>query len=363
MAKLNQERFTAADFAIDSLNDPDTINNYKTVLSFEQPLFIKKAYVGLDMAGLSLKTSEMDLVRLRETTAFNVFQAYVNIIIAREYLDVAHKGVDDAKEHLRIAGVRYDSDLGLYSDVLRAKVAVADAEKGVVEAEKNVKVAKRMLGLLIGRNDSIDAAGEDIPSITLTDIEEYLGVAGDRADVKAMEMRYRNAKNAVKFAEADYYPMVGIGGSYELDDHAKPLGAEGKSWQVMAFLRVNLFDGLNRENERSKAVHGAHEAGEYLEGLKKKVDFEVYDAYYSVEEASKKYDLAMASKQSAEEGVRLIGKRYENSLAPMVSLLDSQTALDKARADVVAMHGMYYTALARLEFASGRLLKVLQVEE
>jgi hypothetical protein len=30
---------------------------------------------------------------------------------------------------------------------------------------------------------------------------------------------------------------------------------------------------------------------------------------------------------------------------------------------VVAMHGMYYTALARLEFASGRLLKVLQVEE
>ncbi len=47
MAKLNQERFTADDFAVASLNNPDPINDFQTSFSVEQPVFVKKAFVGL----------------------------------------------------------------------------------------------------------------------------------------------------------------------------------------------------------------------------------------------------------------------------------------------------------------------------
>lgn len=361
MSKLNQERFGASDFAIDALNDPDTVNNYRTVLSFEMPVFAKKAYVALDIAEETVKASELDFERLRERVARDVFQAFINVVTAKEYLDVAHKALDDAEEHSRIANLRYEAGLGLYSDVLRAEVAVAEADKGIVETEKGLNISKRMLGLLLGADEAIDAADTDFPEIVIADIDAYLETAKERHDLKAMETKYRNAKNAVRFAEADYFPTLGIGGSYELDDHDTPFGSEGKSWQVLAFLKVDLFDGFKRGSERAKAGYQAEEAFEYLDGLRKRITFEVYDAFLSVEEAAKKYELMKTAVRSAEEGGRLVEKRYKNSLAPMVALLDSQVALDKARADKSAMHGRYLGTIAELEYASGRILDILGV--
>lgn len=359
MSKLNQERFSQEDFAIGSLNDPDEINNYQTMVMVEQPVFVKKAYVARDMADRAVVTSEFELRRTKERVVFDLFRAYVGIMVAKEFEEVAHKGLDDAREHLRIAEVRSDSGLGLYSDVLRASVAVAQAERAVVTAEKELKVAKRMFGVLMGKSEPFDIVDNGLPAITLAAIDEYREASLSRADLKAMELRRDNAGAAVRLADADYFPSIGVGGSYQFDDHGAPFGSEGESWQVMAFLRVNIFDGLQREYSRSRAIQQEREAGEYLAGLRKQIDFEIYEAYYSVLEAEKKYALAETAETAAGESARHVSRRYENSLAPLVSLLDAQTALDKSRADVVAMRGEYLIALARLEFVSGRMLRVL----
>lgn len=361
MAKLNQERFQSSDFAVDSLNDPDVIDNFMTVVSLEQPLYVRKAQVAFDMAGREVMASELELQRTKERVGFDVFQACVQVMIAREYETVAHKGLEDVREHQRIAEVRSEAGLGLYSDVLRARVAKAEAERAVVEAEKNAKVAGKLLGILIGKGEPVAVAPESVPVFSLSPYEVYQEASRKRADLKATESRYDTAQKGVKLAEADYFPVLGVGGSYQLDDHDNPFGAEGESWQVMAFLRVTLFDGLNRENQRAKAFRQAREAGEYLEGMKKQIDYEIYEAYLSVQEAEKKQALANAAAESAEEGMRLTSKRYENALVPLVSLLDAQASLDRARADVVAMRGRYLIALARLEFVSGRLLQVLEL--
>lgn len=363
MSKLNQERFTQEDFSISSLNNPDEINNYQTMVTLEQPVFVKKAYVARDMADREVVTSEYELARTKERVLFDLFNAYVNIMVAKEFAGVADKGLNDAREHLRVSEVRTESGLGLYSDVLRARVAVAEAERAVVAAEKNLKVAKRMLGMLMGKRESFDTVDAGLPQITLADITEYKEASLRRADLKVMELRHQNAGAAVKLAEADYYPSVGVGGSYQFDDHGAPFGGEGESWQVMAFLRVNIFDGLQREYSRSKALQQERQAEEYLEGFKKQIDFEIDEAYYSVLEAEKKLALAQSAEVSAEESARHVSKRYENSLAPLVSLLDAQTALDTSRAEAVAMRGEYLSALARLEFVSGRMLAVLDLDD
>jgi outer membrane protein len=50
MAKLNQGLFTPQDFAINSLNHPDPYNDFLTQFAAEQPIFVPKAWVGLDMS-------------------------------------------------------------------------------------------------------------------------------------------------------------------------------------------------------------------------------------------------------------------------------------------------------------------------
>jgi len=82
--------------------------------------------------------------------------------------------------------------------------------------------------------------------------------------------------------------------------------AEGDSWTVQAFLRWNLFDGLKREHERSKAKLKMSETEERLAFLKKAVSFRVYEAYLNDEEARKTEELAASALRTAEEGKRLV---------------------------------------------------------
>ena len=362
MAKLNQRRFEEQDFAITSLDHPAPVNDFQTGFSFEQSLFAPRVNVGVDMAKTEFAAKGAEMERKKEEIALRVFKTYLGVQTAKSFTGVADKGVEDAQEHLRIAEARFNAGLGLYSDVLRARVSLSSAEERVVSAGKNLNVAKRALGLMLGLTDSVDA-NDERPSFSLRKLEEYNSVSFSRKDLKSLEARYENAGNALRMANTGYLPVIGIGGSYQLNDHAAPFGAEGDSWQLVAFLKWELFDGTKREHERQKAKHEISETGEYLEGLKKQISFLVYDSFLGVDEARKGLELAKAALESAEEGRRLVKVRYENSLSTIVDLLDVQASLDSARANVVEKEAAYLISIANLGYQSGTLLHDLGLEK
>ncbi len=359
MAKLNQERFGMEDIAIPSLNNPKPINDFQSTLSFEQPIFVKKANLGLDMSRRELRAKQEELNRKKENVALMVAKAYLMILTSREYVKVSERSLEDAREHLRIAEAREKAGLGLYSDVLRASTAVIEAEQRLVSARKNLALAERSLGLLLGLSEPVHIADEFIDTPVM-DIDYYIDSASSRKDLEVMRLRYENAKMNIKVAESGYLPVIGIGGAYQFNDHRRPFGSEGSSYNIVAFLRWELFDGIKREHEIAKAKSQASEVSEYLEGLKKAITFKIHEAYMSVEEARKNQELALSALNSAEEGRRLVRIRYENGLSPMVDLLDAQLNVDHARANLVAMQNNYRIAVMNLKYESGTILKDLK---
>jgi outer membrane protein len=313
------------------------------------------------MAKTEYSAKGAEVERKREEIAFRVFKTYLGVQTAKSFTGVAGRGVEDAKEHLRVAEARFNAGLGLYSDVLRATVALSSAEEKVVSAGKDLEVSRRALGLMLGLDESVDVDDER-PSFSLRKLEEYYAASRSRKDLMSLERRYRNAGNALKMANAGYFPVIGIGGAYQLNDHAVPFGAEGDSWQLTAFLRWQLFDGTRREHERQKAKHTISETAEHLEGFRKQISFMVFDAFLGVDESRKGLELAKASVKSADEGKRLVEERYENSLSTMVDLLDVQTSLDSARANVVDKEAAYLISIANLAYQSGTLLDDLGLE-
>ncbi len=362
MAKLNQGRFTQQDFAIDSLNHPNPVDDYQTQFGLEQPLFVPKAWVGLDMSKREHEAGRIELSRRQEEIAFKVCQAWLMVYTARAQLTVALKGVEDAREHHRIAKLRYEADLGMYADTLRASTALAEARQRKVTTDKNHNLARRVLGLLLGLSDSADVAGE-IPDFQPKEIGEYDKASLARGDVRSMELRYENAEKNIGMSESDYLPYIGLGGALQWNDPSRPFGTEGDSWQVSAFLRWNLFDGTKREYERSKAKHQAKQAQEHLLGLKKAVAYGLYQAQLGVEEARANLELAREALLTAEEGTRLVQMRYENSFSPIVDMLDAQVVLDRARAGLVARENEYRVAVLNLGWESGTILNDLGIAQ
>jgi len=302
-----------------------------------------------------------DYLKNEEELINKVAQAFLSVSTAQEFVQVAQQGINDAKEHSRIAQARYKNQLGLYSDVLRAQTAVTEAEQAFITAQKNLNIAKRALGLLLGKQECVTIAGV-VPELQLKDINYYNETSLYRNDIQAMRIRVENAKNNIKLANADIYPTFGAGAAYLNFDHRAPFAGEGNSYIAGAYLNWSPFDGNKRKYEKLKAKDKEIEAKEYFEYLQKAVSFKVFEAYSSVDETRKNLELATSALKSAEEGKRLVLKRWENSLSPIVDLMDAQTNLNRVRANLVKSCNDYKSALINLSLESGVITKELSLE-
>jgi outer membrane protein TolC len=94
-----------------------------------------------------------------------------------------------------------------------------------------------------------------------------------------------------------------------------------------------------------------------LESTAKDIRYQVKESYIRRDEAVKQREVARNAVQDAEETVRLLTKRYENSLATMVELLDAQTALNQARANLVETEAGYTLAGGQVHYMTGTFVK------
>jgi outer membrane protein TolC len=255
--------------------------------------------------------------------------------------------------------------MGLSSDVLRAKVAVAAAESGKVTAENRLELGRRGLGLAMGEPGArpVDVTGPPPEFPDPGTVEEVGGAGAGRADLRAFSLRVENAGSSVRQRRSGYLPEVGLAAAYQVDAEDSPFSPDNRSWKVGVGLTWNLFDGMRREAELGKAVAERRRAQAFYRGMRDQAAFEVAQADLGVKEATLRGEIARASLASAEEGVRLLTSRYENRLGRMVDLLDAQTALDAARAARIRAENDVRLSRAQRLYASGGLLTFIAPSE
>ena len=358
--KLNEERLLSSDFAdVDNFNQAPPINDYITTFTLEQPIFAPRAYLGYAMARREERATGLDVSRTREEAVFRVLTAYLDVLTAKEYVQVAEQALSDAREHHRIAEVMEKAGMGLASDVLRARVFLASAESARVTAASRLALAQTGLGLAMGMPGGArrDASGPIPPLPDAGALSERIAsVRANRSDLRAFSLRLSNAEANVTLRKSEYLPTVGVMGAYQIDAQDGIFSPDNRTWRIGVGLAWNLFDGLRREAEVAKASAERGRARENFRGAEDFAVFQVTQAYLSVEEAARRVEIARAAVAAAEEGTRLVRLRYENQLARMIDLLDAQSAQNGARADLVRAENDFLQSRAQLEYASGTLL-------
>jgi outer membrane protein len=360
MMKLDQGRFTQNDFLLGNLNHPSSTGDFRTSFTLEQPIFDPGIGHGREMAVKEAEEQGTVLELRREEVAFTVFTSYLEQQNARANLAATEKAVRDAKEHRRLARVRNESGTGLKSDELRAGTFLAEMEQQYLTAENNVILAGMRLALVTGgaTGESLDIveplsgqhlgrAAEDFTAIALE----------NRKDLKALEKAAEKAGVGVKAAGSAFLPTLYASATYQMNDRDLPFGRDNDSWIAGVNLRWEIFDGLRRCDERARAKSLQSSAREYLAYQEREAAFQIRESLLRREEAEKRLAVAKASYRDAEEGVRLITKRFNNSLATLVEVLDAQTALNRARASVIENETGYALATARVWYSAGIFLQ------
>lgn len=348
--KLNREIITPADFNPAVINNPDALSNYNTRLAIVQPVWNGgREYTGRDQAKLAKEASLRDRERTRQETVFNTVKAYYGLLLAREYHRVALQSLETSEANVKLAEARYKAGAVLQSDLLRAKVQLAEVKEMLTRSENNMKLAAASLNFSMGvsQNAGYEAAGSLALQQQSAEIDALIEeAAAKRPDLLSMELNRRNAEKSVAMARADYLPRLNVMGQMDWNSDALA-GDDAKSWAVMAVLQWNLFDGLVTRSKVKEAAATNSRMKSLTEQTRSAVQLQVRQAYYNVSSSLDRIGASASAVQEAEEGLRIVQKRYETGMTTFVDVLGAESALIRARTN--ALQALYDNNIAQAE--------------
>lgn len=356
--KLNREMVAPTDFAPDTINNPDSLSNYNTRLSVMQPVWSGgKEYLGVTQAKLARDAAVQDRNRTRQETVFNVVKAYYGVLLAREYRTVALQSLETSSANVKLAEARFKAGAVLQSDLLRARVQEAEVKEMVTRAESGVTLSLANLNFAMGvsQQEAYDVSGNLAAKEPEKNLDALTGEAlALRPDLVSLGFNRKNAEAGVSQARTDYAPTLSIMGQTDWNS-GRPAGDDAKSWAVMAVLQWNIFDGLVTSSNVKQAAAQAGRMRAMEDQMKAAVQLQVKQAYYGLQASRDRITATASSVQEAEEGLRIVQKRYEVGMTNFVDVLGAESALIRARTG--ALQALYdnNVADAELKLATGTL--------
>jgi len=355
--KLTAGTFTADDFALDRLNDPDPIGHLTVGVTVEAPLLtsgriaasVAATRGGAAAAGAKLRAAELDL-------ALAVIESYHAVSLAHAALGVATSALADARGHEAAAAARVDEGSALRSDLLRAQVLRLRRERDLDRRGADLEIARaRLRSLLRGAGDApVDPSDPLVappePSGSLAEwsaraLRERPEIAAAREGAVAAEAGERAVQAALR-------PEMSGLARYARD--IESLDEDQGSYLVGVSLRWSVFERGRAPRVEEAAMHRAA-ADADAAVVEDAIRLEVERAFLDAGVAFRSLHAASEAVGAAEAARRITAERYTAGLLPLTDLLDVEAQLEAARqGDLEAVYESV-VARARLARAAGAL--------
>ncbi len=354
--KLNQGRFDFGEFTMTDPNDPDWLTTWITRLELTVPIYTGGQLGNrINQADYMASAEELRLAHARDKVVFDTITAYTNLAKAREQADLMTQSRATTAEHVEIAQSYAGQGLILEAEVLKAKVFLAQMDELLAQADNGARIAEAALNFEMGTDQNIprQITPMPLPPPVPGDLNDWIDAAVDRRrDLRAARLELDAGRLEEKTTKPWYLPEVAATGKYELYDDSI-FGSNGHSGSVMAFARLNLFQGGSESASREAARHTAAAGEADIQRFEEGVRLEVQQAWHDLHTSQARLATATNSLAAASEALRVREHRFKQGLDKMIDLLDAETALHEAELrELVARYDLSLSTY-RLLFVSG----------
>ena len=353
---LAQRHFTAADFALGALNHPGALDNFRSAVTVEQPVFdgVARASVTVARLGHEMATATRQVVD--HDLAASVTHAYGRVLAAAGARQSADAAVETARADRELAGNRRDVGLVTDADVLQIDVHLSQRREQQIVAASDERIARAELNQLMGVPLGEVFVLEPAPTVTIIDATDLAGLEAEaienRPEVILANLQEQLARASQTSARAAFLPRVSAQGGWELNGGAWNRRASG--WMVGAVARVNVFNGFADTARLAEAADRATRYAHERDKAETAARLDVHVAVARLDAARASELVGRDAVAQARESRRIIRDRYEAGLTDVASLLRSAEAVAQAEAQQVAAHVAVLTASATLHRALGR---------
>ncbi len=355
---LNQGKITTSDFAPSSLNNPDAINNFTSLLSIAMPVYTGgRIYNTFKIAEINKQIAKLAHKKTKQAIIAQTALAYTNVLLAEKNLEVIQHAIKSAKASLKMMKSRYGNGFSVKSDLLRAQVRIANLEQQRLKACSSIEIAKGYLNTAMGI--PLERPVNTIPyfdnSFKITGKQDQFILKGmaNRPELKILKLRKKIAESEIKIAESANLPNINIFGTYE--DNSERLDRGHNDYSIGAVMKINLFSGFNIQNGIKTAESALSRIRELEKNMRFAVKIQIKESWLDLKTSCQRINVAESALAQAVENLRIVRNRYQNGIVTIVTLLDAELADQKARANHFQAIYDYESARIKLAIADGTI--------
>lgn len=313
---------------------------------------------GIDAAQRASVEASEDEQSTTSSLKLEVAEAYVAVLRARRALRAANSSVESLAAHAADVQHLVERELVPRSDLLAARVALANAEQARVRAENAAEIAQatynRRLGERLERSVELDQRIEADASLPNASVEALIERAlQSRSEVKAQAARADALSSQARAESGKTLPQLALVGGYThfdnqiLDRQNFSTIGIGVTWSV--------FDGGQARNHAAALRSAARAAQNRMEDLRSTIELQVRQAWLDVKEAQARMKASGDAVAQAQENLRISRELYGAELATNTQVLDAVTLQISAlnNRDNASLDESLF--LLRLEYAVGAL--------
>lgn len=337
----------AADADYTRLNASPTLDMATPTLVFQSgPIFRDNQYVagtvqmtiplyaggriraGIDASRAALTAASENEGVTTSALKLEVAEAYVGVLRAQRALQAARASADSLTAHVADVQRRVEDESVAISDLLAARVALADAEEARVHAASAVQIAQAAYNRLLGQPlDRLPDLDDHVPadiSLAGVPVETLIDRAlAARGEIKAATAQ-ANALESQSHAElGKLRPQLALSGGYMhfdnqiLDRENDAMVGIGVTW--------SLFDGGQARNHAQALESASRAERDRMDDLRSQIALQVRQSWLGVQDAQARVKAAGEAVAQAAENLRDSRQLYDAGLATNTQVLDAVT--------------------------------------
>ncbi len=357
---LEQGRFSEEHFDPDFLNNPDALENWRTAITAQVPLFDQlRRWSSISQARLGVEHAELQSEMARQLLRYHTLRAYYGVLVTKARKDVADESVRLAESDVKSVRDRFETGLVVESDLLATEVQLADFRQQQIDATGQLIIARKALSSVIGLPLTTDyeISGELAPTTFDTGPRATLLSAGleSRPDVRMASIETGQAELGTRIAGGQYLPRVDAFASWGASGES--ISDQNDDYAVGAVVSWNILEP-GRHSRLAEAKANQLAALATMDQVRNNAELDVESAYHRFLAAGQRVAVGEKSVAQASETLRIVRDRYEQGLTTITEVLRAQTAAVQAKlARQGSLHN-YYVGYADVLRATGALTSI-----
>lgn len=313
----------------------DTRNMFAGAATLTQPLFMGGKIIAYNkITKYAEQLAQMQHATGMEDLILNTDKAYWQVVslvnkkkLAESYLKLLET-LDSDIDKMIAEGV------ATKADGLSVKVKKNEAEVTLLKVENGLSLSKMVLCQICGLplDTDISLEDENMDNLTLPNLytESNVNTAlANRHELKSLELASQIYRQKVNVVRSEFLPSLALTANYAVTNPSLVNGFENKFrgfWAAGVVLKIPVFHWGEGIYKVRAAKAEANIARYQLEDVKEKVELQVTQSSYKVNEATKQLHMAEQNMDKAEENLRFATLGFKEGVIPTSNVLEAQTA-------------------------------------